>query len=92
MRLYKLLCWSVGQLVDQSFDWSISLSIHLSIHLFVCLSIHPLVNATYGNWPFFFFNRGGKVNDVYDDKHLGHNYHIDDDDDDDADALADLKR
>ena len=41
-----------------------------------------------------FFNRGGKVNDVYDDKHLGHNDHIDDDDDDDddADALAALKR
>ena len=38
---------------------------------------------------FFILNRGGKVNDVYDDKHLGHNDHIDDDDND-ADGLADL--
>ena len=89
MRLYKPLCWSVGQLVDHSIDWSIRPSIHLSIHLFVCPSIRLLVQETYGNWPFSFLNRGGKVNDVYDDKHLGQNYHIDDDDD--ADALADLK-
>ena len=53
---------------------------------------------TYGDWPFFFFNISEKVNDNddhdYNEKHLGHNDHIDDDGDDDDDgyALADLKR
>ena len=31
MQLYKLLCWSVGQLVDWSVDWSVGLSFGWSI-------------------------------------------------------------
>ena len=70
--------------------------VHWSIGPLVSPTVGPLVadykaHAAYGNWPFFFFNRSGKVNDDYVDKNLGHNDHIDDDDDD-ADALADLKR
>ena len=40
------------------------------------------------------YNSSGEVIDDYNDKHLGHNDHIDDDDDDDddADALVALKR
>ena len=81
-------------MVRQSVRWSVSPSVRWSIGQLVSPTVGPLVadyeaRATYGNWPFFFFNGSGKVNDDSVDKNLGHNDHIDDDD---ADALADLKR
>ena len=88
----------------QSVSWLIGLSIsplvRWSVGQLVSPTVGPLVadykaHTTYGNRPFFFFNRSGKVIDDYVDKNLGHNDGIDnddDDDDDDGDALADFKR